>query len=104
VKETDVAHTSEAGGEQRHKAGLFDIRIFIGALLGVYGVILLLTGLFGTNSRQLSKADHIHINVWAGIMLIVACGVFVAWARLRPVVVPPHREQPDQADPPASQG
>jgi drug/metabolite transporter (DMT)-like permease len=71
-----------------HKAGAFDIRTFIGALLGLYGVILLLTGLLGTDEEALAKSDGVNANLWTGIGLLVAGAVFIAWARLRPVVVP----------------
>ena len=39
-----------------HKAGLFDIRFFIGALIGIYGVILLIIGLF--DQRQAARAGR----------------------------------------------
>jgi hypothetical protein len=77
--------------EAPHKAGVFDIRTFIGALLGIYGVILVLTGLIGTSDAELAKSDDINVNLWTGIALVVASIVFIAWARLRPVVVPAHQ-------------
>ena len=83
------------GAEKAHKAGAFDVRNFIGALLGLYGVVLLLTGLFGTDDAALAKSDGVNVNIWTGIALLVAGGVFIGWARLRPVVVPPeHDDQP----------
>jgi hypothetical protein len=81
-------------GERAHRAGIFDIRVFIGALLGVYGVILTLTGLFGTDDEALSKTDDFNINLVAGLVLIVASVAFIAWARLRPVIVPKHPDEP----------
>ena len=35
-----MAENTERTSERAHKAGLFDIRFVIGALMGVYGVIL----------------------------------------------------------------
>jgi drug/metabolite transporter (DMT)-like permease len=76
---------SDNTSSTQHKAGLFDIRIIIGGLLGIYGLILLLTGLVSEDTQvESSKA----INVWVGIGLLVASAAFVAWARLRPIVVP----------------
>jgi hypothetical protein len=72
-----------------HKAGAFDIRVFIGALLGLYGVILVLAGLFGTSQGDLDRAGGANVNLWTGIGLVVVSAVFIGWARLRPVVVPP---------------
>jgi drug/metabolite transporter (DMT)-like permease len=77
---------------QQHKAGLFDIRFIIGALLGVYGVILLLTGLIGTDHHvSNSKA----INIWGGVALVLAAAFFAVWSRLRPIVVPDHVDGAD---------
>ena len=83
--------------ESSHKAGLFDIRSIIGLLLGIYGVILVITSFF-TSDEQLAKADGVDVNLWAGLGLVVASAVFVAWARLRPIVVPDDHE--DDADQP----
>jgi drug/metabolite transporter (DMT)-like permease len=81
-------------GGRAHRAGFFDIRTFIGALLGVYGVILTLTGLFGTDDAEMAKTDDFNINLVAGLLLIVTSAIFIGWARLRPVVV---RGDPDEA-------
>lgn len=70
------------------KAGAFDIRNFIGALFAIYGLVLLLTGLLGTDDAALAKSDGVNINLWTGVALLVAGLGFIAWARLRPVVVP----------------
>jgi hypothetical protein len=79
------------------QAGAFDIRVFIGALLGIYGVILTLTGLFGTSDEGLAKADGVNINLWTGLALLLSSAVFVGWARLRPVVVRP--QEPVDGEP-----
>jgi cytochrome c biogenesis protein CcdA len=70
--------------DNKHTAGAFDIRNIIGGLLAVYGVILLLVGLLGDARAGTSEAS----NIWAGVVLLVVGVVFLAWARLRPVVVP----------------
>jgi hypothetical protein len=74
----------------QHTAGAFDIRNVIGGLLGAYGIILLLLGLFG--DKELDKTDGINANLWAGLVMLVIGIVFLAWARLRPVKVPEHHE------------
>ncbi|MFJ9387227.1 hypothetical protein ACIRON_00295 [Nocardioides sp. NPDC101246] len=63
---------------------LFDIRNVIGSLLAVYGVILLLMGLFG--DPEVDKTGGPNANLWAGIALLVVGGAFIAWGVLRPVV------------------
>jgi hypothetical protein len=84
-------NTSET---RTHKAGLFDIRFIIGALMGLYGVILLITGFF-TSDSQLDRADGFNINIVGGIAMIVTALLFALWARLRPIVVPDHVEKQD---------
>jgi len=78
---------------QKHTAGALDIRNIIGGLLGVYGVILVLMGIFG--DQELDKTGDVNANLWAGLGLVVVAAVFLVWARLRPIVVPDHVEAPD---------
>lgn len=88
--------TNRAAAERKRTAGAFDIRNFIGALLGLYGLILTLMGLFG--DPELGKTGGINANLWTGLALLVVSAVFVTWARLRPIVVPEHGE-PAHDDP-----
>lgn len=82
-----MADNGTGDSPKAHTAGLFDMRFIIAALIGLYGLIVLVTGFF-TSDNQLDKADGLNINVAAGIgMLVVAAG-FAAWARWRPIVVP----------------
>jgi drug/metabolite transporter (DMT)-like permease len=81
--------------DRRHTAGILDIRNIIGALLGIYGVILLLLGLFGDKEGE--KTGDVNANLWAGLALIVVGAVFIAWAVLRPVRVP-ERASEESAD------
>ena len=81
-----------------HRAGLFDIRIIIGALIGIYGVVLTVMGLFGSHTDK-TKADGVNVNLWAGLVMDVAAIAFIAWARLRPIVVPDDVEQDDDRPP-----
>jgi hypothetical protein len=72
--------------DRRHTAGLLDIRNIIGALLGIYGVILLLMGLFGDQGGE--KTGDVNSNLWAGLAMTAVALAFFAWARWRPVRVP----------------
>ena len=78
---------------QRHTAGAFDIRNFIGALLGLYGLILLVMGIFGDQALQ--KTGGVNANLWAGIVLLAMSAFFVVWARIKPIIVPAHVEPVD---------
>jgi drug/metabolite transporter (DMT)-like permease len=64
--------------------GLLDIRRIIGGLLGIYGVILLLAGILGSDADK-DKAAGVNINLWVGLVLIVMAALFWAWALSRPL-------------------
>jgi hypothetical protein len=66
-------------------ANLLDIRRIIGTLLGVYGVLLVGAGLFGGEEVK-EKAAGVNIDLWVGLALLVACGLFWLWASTRPLV------------------
>ena len=83
----------DATGEAGHQAGAFDIRTFIALLIGIYGVVLVATGLFGTSDEALAKADGLNVNLWAGLGMVVVAALFRIWARARPVVVPDDGEE-----------
>jgi hypothetical protein len=87
-------HTTRSASEHGHIAGIFDIRNIIGALLGLYGLILLVMGIFGDTEED--KTGGVNANLWAGLVLLVAGLVFLSWARFRPVVVPEDFEAPDE--------
>ena len=76
----------QSTGAGKKTAGAFDIRNIIGLLLGTYGVILLLAGLFA--DKSLDKTGGVNANLWTGIALAVAAAVFLTWARVKPIVVP----------------
>lgn len=80
-------------GTGSHQAGVFDIRNIIAALLGVYGVILTLAGLFGEHEPE--RTGGVNANLWTGIGLLVVAGAFLLWARLRPLEVPADVDPPD---------
>lgn len=74
--------------KQRRTAGAFDIRAIIAALIGVYGVVLVILGLTGQTETSAGQESAININLWAGIGMVCFAAAMGTWARLRPVVVP----------------
>ena len=81
----------------RKTAGAFDVRNIIGALLTIYGVILLLMGLFADTAPE--KTGGVNANLWAGLALLVVGLGFMAWQKLRPLVVPDDLDK-DEVEPP----
>ncbi|MRJ78054.1 hypothetical protein GEV29_16065 [Aeromicrobium sp. SMF47] len=79
---------SDSDSTTKKKAGLFDIRFVIAGLLGAYGVILVLLGIFNATDEELARGDGLNINLWGGLGMLVVAIAFAVWARLRPVVVP----------------
>ena len=79
-------------------AGAFDVRVIIGALLGIYGLILLVMGLFA--DPETDKTGGPNANLWAGLALLVVAGAFLLWWRLRPIVVAPPEQDDDRGAPP----
>ncbi|MGA8988565.1 hypothetical protein [Aeromicrobium sp.] len=77
-----------ASEDDKKTVGLFDIRFMIGGLIGIYGVILTLLGVFNATTAELDKGDGLNINLWAGLGMLAVGISFGAWARLKPLVVP----------------
>jgi hypothetical protein len=73
-------------GTAASRASLFDIRTIIGALLGIYGVVLVVVS-FSTSSEDREKVSGVNANLWVGIGLLAFAVFFIAWALLRPLVV-----------------
>ena len=68
-------------------AGAFDVRSIIGGLLGAYGLILTVTGLWFTEAEDKAKADGANLNLIVGIGLLVFSALFIAWVVLRPLKI-----------------
>jgi hypothetical protein len=77
---------------------LFDIRTIVGALLGCYAVVLVVTGLVHDTAAEQAKTGGINVNLWAGLGMGAVALAFVAWVLLRPVQVPPEPRPADDAD------
>jgi hypothetical protein len=91
-KKTDSSAKASGG----HTAGAFDIRNIIGSLLSIYGVLLVVAGLFMDTEEE--KTGGVNANLWTGLALVVAGVAFLLWARLKPIIVPADVE-PVEDDP-----
>jgi predicted membrane channel-forming protein YqfA (hemolysin III family) len=81
------AETAEA--PKSAAARLFDIRLLIGGLFTVYGVMLTVAGFFTSDSAR-HKADGININLWLGLGMLIVGLLFLLWRRLSPLRVEPN--------------
>lgn len=76
---------------------IFDIRNIIGALMGIYGLLLtiagLAPGLVAQHDNSVATGNTVDLfigtdaNWWVGVALLAVAAVFIVWAALRPVVV-----------------
>jgi hypothetical protein len=78
---------------------MFDIRLIVALLMGVYGVVLTILGLGFTTDEEIARSAGVNINLWAGLGMVLVAALFLAWARLRPLKVPPPDD--DAPAPPA---
>ena len=84
------------GSGENHAAGAFDVRNVIAALIGFYGVVLVVVGLVDNGDDALQKTDGFNANLWVGLAMIVFALAFALWSRLRPIVVPSSGTAPDE--------
>ena len=83
-----------------HRAGVSDVRNVIGALIGFYGIVLVIMGIAAESAEDRAKTGDVNANRWAGIGMLVFGVLFVLWAWLRPVVVDPAEVEPPSDDKP----
>ncbi|MGY1785917.1 hypothetical protein [Geodermatophilus sp. SYSU D00698] len=90
-----MSSSTSRSGAPAHQAGAFDVRNVIAALIGFYGLVLVLWGLFADPEGE--KTGDVNANLWAGLAMLVFAAAFALWSRLRPIVVeaPPDRQDPE---------
>lgn len=84
----DKMNENKEIGHRSHMAGAFDIRNVIGALMGLYGLVLLFSFFLldpGVSSEGVAKDSS--YNLWAGLAMVVVAGIFFAWSKFEPVKI-----------------
>ncbi|RCK69803.1 hypothetical protein DT076_10265 [Desertihabitans brevis] len=76
------------------KVGGFDIRNFIGLLIGIYGLVLTVMGLFFFDEAARAKTADLNANLWTGLAMLAFGALFVLWARLRPIRIVVKENEP----------
>ena len=79
-------------------AGAFDIRNFIGALLGLFGLALLAMGLFAFGPDEAAKTDGLNANLWAGLAMLIAGALFMIWTKVDPIRMVVRENEPGAED------
>lgn len=77
-EERDAAQVS------RSASRLFDVRLIIGGLFTVYGVIVTVVGLLDSGAA-LTKARGVRINLWVGLAMLALGLLFLSWRAARPM-------------------
>lgn len=80
-------------------AGAFDIRNFIGTLLGLFGLILVIMGLVAFSPEEAAKTDGMNANLWAGLAMLVVGVLFVVWTKLDPIRMVVRDNEPGAEEP-----
>jgi xanthine/uracil/vitamin C permease (AzgA family) len=70
----------------RKVARLFDVRLVIGGLFVVYGLIVTVAGLFDSRA-EIQKAQGVRVNLWSGLAMLVLGVLFLLWRWWRPLEI-----------------
>jgi hypothetical protein len=83
------AESVDPDAPQSAASKLFDIRLLIGGLFTLYGLMLTVAGFFTSDSAR-QKASGININLWLGIGMLVLGLLFLLWRQLSPLRIEPN--------------
>jgi hypothetical protein len=75
---------AETDNRAERAANLFDLRRIIGGVFTAWGVLLIVLGLFDSD-EEIEKAAGVHINLYAGIGMLIVGLLFLLWAFTRPL-------------------
>ena len=64
-------------------AKLFDLRSFIGALMLIFGILVIIPG-FVAGPATIDKAAGINLALWVGGIMLALAAFFLAWVILSP--------------------
>ncbi len=78
------SRSTESDEPESASAKLFDLRVLIGGLFTLYGLVLIGAGVT-TSRADLHKASGVHINLLMGLGMLVLGLLFLAWWRLKPL-------------------
>ncbi len=91
--------------KEAQAANLFDLRRIIGGLFVVYGLLLMVMGIFD-GQEEIDRAAGLNINLLGGLGMLVVGVLFLVWAFARPLAEELGSEEPGgrAGDDPATPG
>ena len=94
-----MTSTPPPSAEDRRRAELlaklFDLRMFVGSLFVIFGVLVTISGLSVT-AAELEKAEGVRLSLWTGLAMLALGISFVAWTFLSPPEVVHGHEASDE--------
>ena len=87
--------------KRSHMAGAFDIRNVIGSLMGLYGLVLLLSYFLLDPGMDVTTGEPKNetYNLVCGLAMVVVAAVFFLWTKLDPVKIDEPADTAESADP-----
>jgi hypothetical protein len=80
---SEMAEKPSSGRAER-AANLFDLRRIIGGLFVIWGILLVILGITGSDA-EVAKAADVNINLYAGLGMLAFGLLFLLWAFTRPL-------------------
>jgi len=62
---------------------MIPVWFFVGLLLGIYGLLILASGLAEWSHPPATVLSELHVSVWWGALLVVIGGIYIAIYRPR---------------------
>src|SRR5918997_4249135 len=84
IERTEGEAAQRSGTRAAQAANLFDLRRIIGAVFGVWAILLIVLGVTESDA-EIAKAADVNINLWAGLGMAALSALFLIWAFTRPL-------------------
>src|SRR5437868_5734971 len=84
TEEAEEEKSGPVGEREARAASLFDLRRIIGALIGAYGIVLVVLGITQSDA-DIHKSAGTNVNLWSGLGMMAVGALFLVWAFTRPL-------------------
>ena len=92
--------SASQNSQRSHTAGAFDIRNVIGSLMGLYGLVLLISYFLLDPGMDVTTGEPKNetYNLVCGLAMIAVAAVFLLWTKLDPIKIDESAAQDVQAE------